>query len=372
VGRWIEDVALVSGRVQPVTAELRLSLASLGAVREVGVPSPEADVWDRALLEVLARQQPYRPVEGPRSPDEIGPAQLEVYRHLQVSGAESRVALDDGLRSRLAQELGADLFMVAVPESEDRGKILVYGLYQGRPDLVEVDLGDRGVDSMVEKLELPDLQTASWSGVVAVETAESDFPLVVEVLSAAEQGTGIRPGDRIRAVAGRPVVGRRELAAAFTGREPGSTISVSVERDGSLESVLLRVAETPVLPRPGEQGGLLNKSIADLERLRRVSADPRTKSLAGLGIGMAYLMAGDPLRALEEGFGQARLDPGAGVSAGTVYFLRGAALDALGPERAEEAQRFYEKAAGEPEATLWRDDGPLVAPLARARAGASR
>jgi hypothetical protein len=130
-------------------------------------------------------------------------------------------------------------------------------------------------------------------------------------------------------------------------------------------------AETPVFSRPGGKGVLINKMLADLERLRRIAEDDREESLAALGLGIAYLVSGEPARALTEGFDRCRLPSGAGISSGSLDYLRGVSLEALGTGRLAEATAAFKRAAGEKEATLWEDDGPLVAPLAAARTGDS-
>ena len=98
-----------------------------------------------------------------------------------------------------------------------------------------------------------------------------------------------------------------------------------------------------------------------------MATDEKARSLAALGMGMVYLLAGEPEQALINGFQRCRFEPGAGVSAGTVSYLTGVSLEYLGSSRRSEAQAAFAAAAEAAEATLWSDDGPRVAPLARSR-----
>jgi hypothetical protein len=229
--------------------------------------------------------------------------------------------------------------------------------------------GDR--NDLINLLDRASLRSRNWSGLLTVETGDSDFPYIVRRSPSAPEGTTLLPGDRVRSVDGQPVTSRRELEAEFAGRRPGSRVPVSIERGQAMVSGIVVTAETPVFSRPGGQGVLINKVLADLERMRRIAGNERQESLAALGLGIAYLMSGEPARAMSEGFDRCRLPSGAGISSGSLDYLKGVSLEALGSSRMAEAIAAFERAAEETEATLWQDDGPLVAPLATARTGNS-
>jgi hypothetical protein len=103
-----------------------------------------------------------------------------------------------------------------------------------------------------------------------------------------------------------------------------------------------------------------------------MNTDQRRQNLAAMGVGLAYLTSGDPRNALSQGFEHCLLAPGPGISKGSVDYLKGVSLEALGRGRQKEAAAAFASAARQAEATLWRDDGPLVVPLAEARGGTSR
>lgn len=367
VGAWEDAIQLRPGERLAIDAELKLSLASLGVVREIGVDNPSLAGWDEFLHQVVAEQDAYLSRFPEVSVDGISSAHLELFRQIQAAG-DGIPSLDVDLRRRLRQEIGADLFLVAKSAGSRRGTVYLFGMHRSSPDLLSLNREGQGDGkSLIDLLNRASLDSRSWSGLLTVETGESDFPYVVRQSPSASEGTTLLPGDRVRSVDGRPVTSRLELEAEFAGREPGSRVPVSIQRGEAMVTAVVVTAETPVFSRPGGKGVLINKTIADLERTRLMATDERQQNLAALGLGIAYLMGGDPARAMTEGFERCRLPAGAGISSGTLDYLKGVSLEALGSGRAVEATSAFERAAEQTEATLWKDDGPLVAPLATAR-----
>jgi len=111
-----------------------------------------------------------------------------------------------------------------------------------------------------------------------------------------------------------------------------------------------------------------NLALLDL-RQRAARAAPQGETAAvNLNLAVVLMRLGnwdDALAAL----GKVQLPEGAGVSAGTVAYLRGLCLEGAG--RTTEAQAAFAAAANAGEARL-SSEGPLIAPLARARLSAAR
>jgi hypothetical protein len=168
-------------------------------------------------------------------------------------------------------------------------------------------------------------------------------------------------------VDGKPIVSRQALEAAFRERAPDSPVRVTVNRDGDILEVVAVAMETPSLPRPGEPSRLANRFLVDMSSLRARAVDPATRGLAAAAVGIAYLMVDEMALALERGFELAELPEGPGVSAGTVAYLKGICEVSAVDGNMERARAFFAEAARSTDATLWRDDGPRVAPLAAAR-----
>ena len=65
-----------------------------------------------------------------------------------------------------------------------------------------------------------------------------------------------------------------------------------------------------------------------------------------------------------KGFGHAASLPEAGVGQGMVELVRGLSLELTGEPGIASAREPFAAAAKRPAATLWRDDGILIGPLA--------
>jgi len=372
VGKWWDSLSLRSGAREEIQAVLRPALASLGAVREPGLEDPRADTWEEFLADVVNRQTGYLAVRDGSESGDLSPARMELYRTVEADAGHAPV-LGEELRQALEEETGADLLLVAVPISRQEAEFLLYSLTHGHPDRIHLARRDDATaDALAERFSEPTTLTETWSGLFTVETAGSDFPYVLGLAPDGGAATTVQSGDRIRAVEGKPIVSRRELESAFLGRSPGSQVAVTVGRGGEVAEVMAIATETANLPPPGDRGHLANRYLVDMRSLRARAPDAGTRALAATGIGLAYLMVGEAAMALEHGFELADLPDGPGVSAGTVAYLKGISQEAAGGRGTERARAFFSEAAKSAEATLWRDDGPRVAPLAAARLAGGR
>ena len=87
------------------------------------------------------------------------------------------------------------------------------------------------------------------------------------------------------------------------------------------------------------------------------------RNSALLNLAVVLMRAGLYGAALREAFQETILPEGPGISAGTASYLQGLCLQRL--NRLAEAREQFERAAGQPDATLWSHDGPPVAERAR-------
>ena len=107
---------------------------------------------------------------------------------------------------------------------------------------------------------------------------------------------------------------------------------------------------------------LYNRALLDLRRRAAASSGP-SSAAANLNLAVVELRLGNFDGALTA-LGRVTLPDGPGVSAGTVQYLRGLCLEGAG--RTSEARAAFTAAAEAGEARL-SAEGPLVAPLARAK-----
>ena len=104
-----------------------------------------------------------------------------------------------------------------------------------------------------------------------------------------------------------------------------------------------------------------NRALLELRDQLESTATPTAAAAVRLNLAITNMRLGnweDALSALEA----TKLPEGPGVSAGTIAYLTGLSLEALG--RSSDAMAAYKRAAAAPDARL-AYEGPLVAPLAQ-------
>ncbi|HRB05216.1 MAG TPA: PDZ domain-containing protein, partial [Ilumatobacteraceae bacterium] len=89
--------------------------------------------------------------------------------------------------------------------------------------------------------------TASQIGFIGVNVAETPFGVTVTTV---QDGTpaaevGIKAGDIITQVGDATVATANQLSTVLRGTTPGSTVTVTVKRDGATKSFEVTLAERP-------------------------------------------------------------------------------------------------------------------------------
>ncbi len=133
-------------------------------------------------------------------------------------------------------------------------------------------------------------------------------------------------------------------------------------------TVELTLGETPQEIPLNDPSILYNKAMMDL--LQRVDGYPGTEAaaFARLNLGLCSMHFSDYVAAHEQLLkAKTELPQRPGISQGTALYYLGLALERLGYKA--EAVDAYRAAAAVPDATLFNNDGPAVAPLAARRAG---
>jgi predicted negative regulator of RcsB-dependent stress response len=128
-----------------------------------------------------------------------------------------------------------------------------------------------------------------------------------------------------------------------------------------VNGVLATVADTIPLR---DSTLLYNRALLELQDMVGTAPNSVERSAAQLNLAIAHMRLGnwdEALAALKD----VQLPEGAGVSAGTISYLTGLAHEGAG--RTADAQTAFAKAAAATQARLGAD-GPLVAPLAQAKA----
>jgi hypothetical protein len=265
---------------------------------------------------------------------------------------------------RLAARLGVQGVAVATVAPDGYSvslQLLAAG--SGEPDVLTLSLADSASQTRaIERLNapLPPLVLASL---------ESSFIDVAGVAGAVVVRTsatsGLAVGDVITSAAGTPVtsVGTlRSVLASQTGTD--ATLALEVRGQGAATRQVASPVTMVVDTLPVRDPALLaNRALFELQGAVRAAAPGAPKAAASIGLALVHMRLAnweDALAALKD----VQLAEGSGVSSGTVAYLNGLILEALG--RTTDAQAAFAQAAAQAQARLWFE-GPLVAPLAKAK-----
>jgi len=260
-----------------------------------------------------------------------------------------------GVQGVAAATVGADTYSVTM---------LILAAGSGEPDVLTLSLADtasqgRAVDRL--SAPVPPLVRASL---------ESSFIDVAGVQGAvvvrAGPASGLAAGDVVTSAGGKPVTSVAELRAVLASLN-GSTATIPVEAKGGPAAAVKKVSSAVTMvvdTLPVRDPAILaNRALFDLQDASLSTPAGVQKTAASIGLAIVQMRLGnweDALAALKD----VQLPDGPGVSAGTVAYLNGLALEGLG--RTTDAQAAFTKASALPQARLWFE-GPLVAPLAKAK-----
>jgi len=205
-----------------------------------------------------------------------------------------------------------------------------------------------------------------WFGALLVDL---DGPALVATVTAGSpaEAAGLRLGDRVVSVGGDLVDDAMSANAVIGASAPGMALAVQVQRGGATEIVEVTLGTTPVVISPSDPDllyAVISASLAaEAERGTSTTEDwvVKLNQAAVLLHANAWEDAVRTLRSIE---GAPR---GPGIGEAAVQYWLGIALTALGPTYHERAIEAFRDAAADPEARLFSNDGPWIAPRAMAR-----
>ena len=266
--------------------------------------------------------------------------------------------------TKLADALGMQ--GVASVTALDRTRIIVSLLASGigTPDTIELRL-DRPdtIAAAVAKLDRVTPLTQSTLGLVAIDVADVNGPVVVSVEANGPANGKIQPGDSIVSVGGQPVADVAALAKVVSTRQPGKPIAVELkDAKGTARKADVDVVSTPRLISLSDQTVLFNRTLVDLRAQLAAASDPFQQSVIRLNTAVALARLGECAVARDE-LKQVQLPDRPGVGTGTVQYLLGVCAEQLG-NRAEAEAAYRAAAATE---SLLTEDGPPVKELAEAK-----
>ncbi|MDY7091357.1 MAG: PEGA domain-containing protein [Acidobacteriota bacterium] len=223
------------------------------------------------------------------------------------------------------------------------------------------------VAQVIEGFDQPVELQRPWLGALLVDSAAAQGPVVASVTSGGPAASsGLAPGDEILALSGETPGTAAALMERLAEQPEGSSLSVTVLRGTETRTVDLRLGITPAVV-PLDSPDLIYASIsAFLTALASDPLDGTAPWLIELNQAAVYLHGRDYEEAVKVLRG-IEAPTGSGLGQGTVDYWLAVALRALGPDYAAQAQGALQRAAAQEGARLFHNDGPRVAPRARAQ-----
>jgi len=236
-----------------------------------------------------------------------------------------------------------------------------------QPDRVRVRL-DNGADvaTLAGAFQTSTFLSGTWVGAQLVDVGDAVIVTSVSAGGPAEAG-GLMVGDRVVSIAGSNLTdasaARRQIAAT----EPGTAVAIQVQRGAATEVAEVTLGESPQIISPSDPQLVYSVISASLAAEAGDAAAAEPQWVVRLNQAAVLIHAGaweEVVRVLR---GIENAPAGAGVGQATVDYWLGIALTALGPTYRDAAVQAFERAAADPQARLFSNDGPWVAPRAAAR-----
>ncbi len=363
-------VAIVDGEITTLDVTLRPGIAFLGVV---GADDLERQSVRATIQGQLAAVQDWFLLDRETALAGLLRSAGLPERSQWSDGAELAQQADWGSIQRWAAELApAALYVLAVVSSDGVGEfdLLVWSgspmparPWQGRA--ATDDPGD--LAHLVAALRQPLPEASAWLGASLIDTALSGRATVLSVYPegpAAE--AGLLPGDELLSIDGVEVSRVAELTSAVSASRPFSGLTLQYGRGAVIGTARVMLGASPVV-RVGSEGHGID--AVTYAATTAFLSQPHTTIPAWtlqLHQALILLQAGhfEPAARLLNAI-QAPAGTPFGVAA--VSYWYGVALSSGPSPDLVAAREALLAATDEPGARLYHDDGPLVAPRARAR-----
>jgi tetratricopeptide (TPR) repeat protein len=367
-GRYVADVVVAKNEDLSLDCPIRPTMAFLGLASQEGVSERDlADMRESitAGLQTLTAMNLII-VPGAQTSTLLGGERLEaLVAGDVVPGAGTSRERVRALSERIGEALEVEALLVGYVPAQRLTKDVVFNLLatgSSTPDTFTINYLDReALPRFVDELSATTPLHGSWIGLTTVDTLVSAGPVVLQLSPEGPAAqAGLQIGDIMLLADGLPASDTLAFVQKIRGKEPGSSLALQVERQGTTSDITVTVGTTPLEVPLNQEGFLYNKAIIDFRH--RIVTEPSVESLARLNLALCYMALGDFETPLREHLPRITLPETRGISQGTVLYHTGVCYERL-EERAE-AVRVFQEALGYPEATLQTNDGPRVGPLA--------
>jgi membrane-associated protease RseP (regulator of RpoE activity) len=241
-----------------------------------------------------------------------------------------------------------------------------------RPSRRAIELAERATIEAAAAALAPALEgPRPVLGAVLLDALGAEGPSVAHLRSDGPAArAGLELGDHITALAGEPVFTAAQVRRRLVELGAGAAVTMTVASVNGPRTVELAIGSSEVVvDAAGGSHDLAALAVEIQGRLDRESRAPRW--VLQLNQAQVLLFAGDAegavrvLRSIDHSVVPSLDRPGLGE--GALEYLLGQALEAAGPQYVQHAAAAYRRAASSQLGRLSHDDGPFVAPRARAR-----
>jgi hypothetical protein len=270
------------------------------------------------------------------------------------------------IAASIAKTLGAQGVAVVAPvPGGGPGDIFLTLLAAGasEPDVIETSLEDRpALARALERLNEPTPLFRTTAGVRVIDVLDAKGAVVVDADGADPAKPA--PGEQITKAGDQPIAGAGAFNAYVAGRRAGEKTPIEIlDRQGAARTATVETRAERRLLSLDDAGLAPNVTIAHLRGRLAESPSPAEESALRLNLAAALIRVGAFEDALAE-LSRVQIPAGPGVSSGTVFYLRGVSLEALG--RTAEAEQAWQ-AAAMVDGSLVTEDGPSVKDAAAER-----
>ena len=303
--------------------------------------------------------------------EQVGVTAASLRRLASTDNADATLVDWQAVQTAVDQHTSASLYMVGVLSDDLVASNADFWVWLPAPGptlpaRVRVGIEDGSAATTIrDALAAEVMLRRPWLGAVLIDSDAAAGPVVTRI---AQEGpaarAGLLVGDVISAIGAQRVetvaaVGER-LAALDEVR-----VTLAVIRKGGAETVELLLGSSPSVPVPAESTSLYPAVLTLLSQLETRTSEPawviQLNQAAVLMQAGAWEQAVDTLRQIPD------VPTGPGLGRAAVDYWYGIAASALGPAYHDVARSAFSRAASIPGATLFHNDGPLVAPRAQVR-----
>jgi len=236
-----------------------------------------------------------------------------------------------------------------------------------QPDRVRVRIDSSAdIANLAGGFQTSTLLAGTWFGAQLADVGDNVTVTSVSAAGPAESA-GLMVGDRVVSIAGENTSAATAARMLLAEASPGVAMAVQVQRGAATQVVEVTLGQSPRIISPTDPEIVYSVISASLaaEPTDGDGAAPawvvRLNQAAVLMHAGAWEEVVRTLRTIEDAPG------GAGVGQATVDYWLGIALTELGPNYRPSAIESFQRAAADPDARLFSNDGPWVAPRAAAR-----